>query len=51
MPGVTAEYMDSDFHKWTQGMSPEEGERIREFYRERYGKKIEETPLQSPVSE
>ncbi|MBI5117483.1 hydroxylamine oxidoreductase [Candidatus Poribacteria bacterium] len=37
LPGVTAEYMNSDFHKWTQGLSPEERERIRKFYQERYG--------------
>ncbi|MBI4831884.1 MAG: hypothetical protein HY801_10100, partial [Candidatus Lindowbacteria bacterium] len=37
LPGVTAEYMASDFHKWTQGLNAEERERIRKFYQERYG--------------
>jgi hypothetical protein len=37
LPGVTAEFMNSDFHKWTQGLSPEEREQIRKFYQERYG--------------
>ncbi len=37
MPGVTAEYMESDYHKWTQGMNPESREQIKSFYQERYG--------------
>lgn len=37
LPGVTKEYMSSDFHKWTEGLTPEERERIKKFYKERYG--------------
>lgn len=40
MPGVTAETMNSDAHKWIKGLSAEERERIREFYQKRY----EESP-------
>ncbi|GAB4348871.1 MAG: hypothetical protein Kow0099_31630 [Candidatus Abyssubacteria bacterium] len=36
LPGVTAPYMDSDFHKWTKGLAGEERERIKQFYKERY---------------
>ncbi|RJP68227.1 MAG: hydroxylamine oxidoreductase [Candidatus Abyssobacteria bacterium SURF_17] len=37
LPGVTAEHMASDLHKWTKGLSAEEREQIKQFYRERYG--------------
>jgi hypothetical protein len=37
MPGITEEYLKSDFHKWTEGLSEENKAQIREFYRERYG--------------
>ena len=36
MPGVTAEVMKSDYHKWTQGLSKEELQQQIEFYKERY---------------
>lgn len=37
MPGVTEEYMASDYHEWTRGMTAEQRERIKEFYQDRYG--------------
>jgi hypothetical protein len=37
MPGVTGKHLESDFHKWTQGLTKEQRERIDTFYRERYG--------------
>jgi hypothetical protein len=36
LPGVTAEFMDNDFHAWTRGLSAEEREQIKKFYKERY---------------
>lgn len=37
MPGVTQEYMETDFHKWTKGLTPEQRTQIKEFYKSRYG--------------
>jgi hydroxylamine dehydrogenase len=37
LPGVTKEYMADDLHAWTKGMTPEQRERIKKFYQERYG--------------
>ncbi|UCD58991.1 MAG: cytochrome c3 family protein [Candidatus Hydrogenedentota bacterium] len=37
MPGVTKEHLASDFHKWTEGLTSEQRERIKKFYEERYG--------------
>jgi hydroxylamine dehydrogenase len=42
MPGVTASVKQSDYHKWMQGLSPQERQKIREFYQKRY----EQTPTQ-----
>ncbi|MHC4605354.1 MAG: multiheme c-type cytochrome [Planctomycetota bacterium] len=36
---VIGEVLDMDEHKWKKGLSKEEAERIRKFYRERYEKK------------
>jgi hydroxylamine dehydrogenase len=36
MPGVTADVMKSDYHKWTAGLSKEELQQQIEFYKERY---------------
>jgi hydroxylamine dehydrogenase len=36
MPGVTAEVMTSDYHKWTKGLSNEELQQQIDFYRDRY---------------
>jgi hypothetical protein len=36
MPGVTADVMNSDANKWIKGLSAEERQRIREFYKKRY---------------
>ena len=36
LPGVTTEVMNSDAHKWTKGLSPEERKQIQEFYQKRY---------------
>jgi formate-dependent nitrite reductase cytochrome c552 subunit len=36
MPGVTADVMKSDYHKWTAGLSKEELQRQIDFYKERY---------------
>ncbi len=36
LPGLTAEVMKSDDHKWTRGMSPEEIQKQIEFYKRRY---------------
>ena len=36
MPGVTAEVMKSDFHRWTSGLSKEELQQQIEFYKDRY---------------
>jgi hypothetical protein len=37
LPGVTAEVRAMDDHKWLQGVSKEERERIKEYYQKRYG--------------
>lgn len=34
---VIEEVMASDYHRWKQGMSKEEREKLNEFYRKRYG--------------
>ncbi len=36
-PGVTAEVMNSDYHKWTKGLTPEQIKQQLEFYKKRYG--------------
>jgi hypothetical protein len=36
MPGVTAEVMKSDFHKWTAGLSKEELQQQIDYYKDRY---------------
>ena len=36
MPGVTAEYMSTDYHKWVSGLTKEQIEQQIEFYKERY---------------
>jgi hypothetical protein len=36
MPGVTADVMKSDYHKWTQGLTPEQIQQQIEFYKKRY---------------
>jgi len=36
MPGVTADVMKSDFHKWTAGLSKEELQQQIDYYKERY---------------
>ena len=36
-PGVTAEVMNSDYHKWTKGLTPEQIKQQLEFYKNRYG--------------
>lgn len=38
LPGVTAEVKAADDHKWLQGLSKEERDRINSYYQERYGK-------------
>jgi hypothetical protein len=35
-PGVTAQVLASDFHKWRKGFTPEELQKILNFYKERY---------------
>lgn len=35
-PGVTAEVMKSDFHKWTAGLSKEQIQQQIDFYKDRY---------------
>jgi hypothetical protein len=35
-PGVIAQVTSSDFHKWRKGFTPEELQKILNFYRERY---------------
>jgi hypothetical protein len=37
LPGVTDEARKMDDHKWLQGLSPEERQKIQAFYAERYG--------------
>jgi hypothetical protein len=36
MPGVTADVMKSDYHNWTQGLTPEQIQQQVEFYKKRY---------------
>jgi hypothetical protein len=36
LPGVTAELMQSDFHKWKMGLTPEQIRQQIEFYKKRY---------------
>ena len=36
MPGVTAEVLKSDFHKWKAGLMPEQLQQQLEFYKKRY---------------
>jgi hydroxylamine dehydrogenase len=36
MPGVTAEVMKSDYHKWTAGLSKEQLQQQIDFYKDRY---------------
>ena len=36
MPGVTADVMKSDYHKWTAGLSKEQMQQQIEFYKQRY---------------
>jgi hypothetical protein len=36
MPGVSAEVMKSDYHKWTAGLSKEQIQQQIDFYKERY---------------
>ena len=36
MPGVTKDVMDSDYHKWTKGLTPEQIKQQLEFYKKRY---------------
>ncbi len=36
MPGVTADVMKSDYHKWTAGLSKEELQQQIDFYKQRY---------------
>ena len=35
-PGVTADVMKSDYHKWTRGLSKEELQQQIDFYKQRY---------------
>jgi len=37
LPGVTAEAKAMDDHKWLQGLSKEEREKIQQYYQKRYG--------------
>jgi hypothetical protein len=37
LPGVAHEFMSSDMHQWKKGLTPEQRERIKKFYQERYG--------------
>jgi hypothetical protein len=36
MPGVTVDVMNSDYHKWTKGLTKEQLQQQIDFYRERY---------------
>ncbi len=36
-PGISAEVMKSDYHKWTLGLTPEEIQKQIDFYKNRYG--------------
>jgi hydroxylamine dehydrogenase len=37
LPGVTAEVRTMEDHRWLQGLSKDEREKIRQYYRQRYG--------------
>ena len=37
LPGVTADVKAMDDHKWLQGVSKEEREKIKDYYQKRYG--------------
>lgn len=36
MPGISADLMNSDYHKWTKGLSKEQIQQQIDFYRQRY---------------
>jgi len=36
MPGVTASIRESSYNQWMKGLSPEQRQKIREFYQQRY---------------
>ena len=36
MPGVTTDVMNSDYHKWTKGLTKEQLQQQIDFYKERY---------------
>ena len=36
MPGVTTDVMNSDYHKWTKGLSKEQLQQQIDFYKERF---------------
>jgi hypothetical protein len=36
-PGISQSILDSEYHRWRKGLTPEETERILGFYRDRYG--------------
>jgi len=36
MPGVTASIKESSYNQWMKGLSPEQRQKIREFYRQRH---------------
>jgi len=36
MPGVTADVMNSDYHKWTKGLTKEQLQQQIDFYKQRY---------------
>ena len=35
-PGITADLMKSDYHKWSGGLTPEQIQQQIEFYKKRY---------------
>jgi len=36
MPGVTTSIKESSYNQWMKGLSPEQRQTIRDFYRQRY---------------
>jgi hypothetical protein len=36
-PGITAELLATDEHRWKKGLTPEEIKSVLEFYKKRYG--------------
>ena len=36
MPGVTADVMNSDYHKWTKGLTKDQIQQQVDFYKKRY---------------